>query len=228
MPSWKKVLVSGSSAEVTSITASSAVSASGTINGGSIVSAAGVTAATNILSTAGNITAQSGYVQAGSPSPAGPGTPGTIQGQIGYFNTLTVSGNGGIGGNLSVTGDLSVAGTASFTNSTSLLIADKFVLLASGSTSLTDSGIIIQNTAGGVGTAFYLEAGTAGSTGTYGRFAITGSLAADATTATVDEFFVTVKTNTGAPVAVPTFGGSTSGYGNIYVNSTNGDIFIYS
>jgi hypothetical protein len=206
----------------------SAVSSSGTINGGSIVSAAGVTAATNILSTAGNITAQSGYVQAGSPSPAGPGTPGTVQGQIGYFNTLTVSGNGGIGGNLSVTGDLSVAGTASFTNSTSLLIADKFALLASGSTSLTDGGIIIQNAAGGIGTAFYLEAGTAGSTGTYGRFAVTSSLAANASSANIDEFIVTAKSSTGAPAANPTYGGSTNGYGNIYVNSSNGDIFIYS
>lgn len=213
---------------VTGAITGSAVSSSGTINGGSIVSAAGVTAATNILSTAGNITAQSGYVQAGSPSPAGPGTPGTVQGQIGYFNTLTVSGNGGIGGNLSVTGDLSVAGTASFTNSTSLLIADKFALLASGSTSLTDGGIIIQNAAGGIGTAFYLEAGTAGSTGTYGRFAVTSSLAANASSANIDEFIVTVKSSTGIPSIDPTYGGSTSGYGNMYINSSNGDIFIYS
>ena len=44
-------------------------------------------------------------------------------------STLTVSGN------TIMTGDLTVAGTASFSNQTSLLIADRFILLASGSTS---------------------------------------------------------------------------------------------
>ena len=212
----------------------SAVSASGTVSGGTLTSGgtisavSTITAGTGLSTTTGNITSPAGYVRAGTPSPAGSGITGNVEGQLGWFNTLTSTGDLTVSGNATVTGNLTVAGTASFTNSTSLLIADKFALLASGSTSLTDGGIIIQNTAGGIGTAFYLEAGSAGSTGTYGRFAVTGSLAANATTATVDEFFVTVKTNTGLPLADPTFGGSTSGYGNIYVNSSNGDIFIYS
>jgi hypothetical protein len=212
----------------------SAVSASGTVSGGTITSGgtisavSTITAGTGLSTTAGNITSPAGYVRAGTPSPAGSGIAGNVEGQLGWFNTLTSTGDLTVSGNATVTGNLTVAGTASFTNSTSLLIADKFALLASGSTSLTDGGIIIQNAAGSIGTAFYLEAGSAGSTGVYGRFATTGSLAANATTATADEFFVTVKTNTGLPSAAPTFGGSTSGYGNIYVNSSNGDIFIYS
>jgi hypothetical protein len=204
----------------------SAVSASGAISGLTLSTNQGITAG-SFIQAGTNITAPSGYITAGSPA-GSPNSVGAVQGQVGFFNTLTTTGNSSVGGNLSVTGDLLVAGTASFTNSTSLLIADKFALLASGSTSLTDGGIIIQNAAGGIGTAFYLEAGTAGSTGTYGRFAVTSSLAANASSANIDEFIVTAKSSTGAPAADPTYGGSTSGYGNIYVNSSNGDIFIYS
>lgn len=128
-------------------------------------------------------------------------------------------------GNVTVAGDLNVAGTASFTNTTSVLVADKFMLLASGSTTLADGGIIIQNAAGGVGTAFYLEAT---STGTFGRFAVTGSLGAGASTATPDEYMVTVKADqASAPSAAPTFGGSTNGSGNMWT-TTGGDIYIYS
>lgn len=172
----------------------------------------------NLASAVTDETGTGALVFAGSP---------TFTGTANFAN-IGASGNLTVTGNATVTGDLTVAGTASFTNSTSLLIADKFALLASGSTSLTDGGIIIQNAAGGIGTAFYLEAGTAGSTGTYGRFAVTSSLAANASSANIDEFIVTVKSSTGVPSIDPTYGGSTSGYGNMYVNSSNGDIFIYS
>ena len=39
---------------------------------------------------------------------------------------------------------------------------------------------------------------------------------------------VTAVTNTGAPSAAPTYGGSSVGYGNIYVNSSDESIWIYS
>jgi hypothetical protein len=172
----------------------------------------------NLASAVTDETGTGALVFAGSP---------TFTGTANFAN-IGASGNLTVTGNATVTGDLTVAGTASFTNSTSLLIADKFALLASGSTSLTDGGIIIQNAAGGIGTAFYLESGTAGSTGTYGRFAVTSSLAANASSANIDEFIVTVKSSTGVPSIDPTYGGSTNGYGNMYVNSSNGDIFIYS
>jgi hypothetical protein len=172
----------------------------------------------NLASAVTDETGTGALVFAGSP---------TFTGTANFAN-IGASGNLTVTGNATVTGDLTVAGTASFTNSTSLLIADKFALLASGSTSLTDGGIIIQNAAGGIGTAFYLEAGTAGSTGTYGRFAVTSSLAANASSANIDEFIITVKSSTGVPSIDPTYGGSANGYGNMYVNSSNGDIFIYS
>lgn len=204
---------------VGSITGSS-VSASGNITGFSL------NTVSNIDSISGNITAGNGYIKAGTPAGA-PDSPGAVEGALGYFTTATI-GTLGVSGNATITGDLSVAGTASFSNTTSLLIADKFALLASGSTSLTDGGIIIQNAPGGIGTAFYLEAGSAGSTGAFGRFAITGSLFAGASTATPDEFMVTVKQASGTPSAAPTFGGSGNGYGNMYIDSSNSDIYIYA
>ena len=131
-------------------------------------------------------------------------------------------------GNLTVAGDLTVAGTASFQNQTSLVISDRFVLLASGSTSLTDGGIIIA--AGGSGndisgSAFFLEST---STSTYGRFAVAPLVHSSASTVTADEYAVTAKQASGAPSGNPTWGGSANGFGNIYVDSGTGDIYIYS
>ena len=128
-------------------------------------------------------------------------------------------------GNLTVTGDLTVAGTASFTNVDNLTIKDKFILINSGSTALADSGWVTQYNAAGSGSAFYLEAG---STGTYGRFAVVYDVIGTSTALTVDEFVVSAKTSAVAPTAAPTWGGSSNGYGNIHVDSVTGNIFIYS
>jgi hypothetical protein len=192
------------------------------ISGSGAVSGLTLSSATTVIAGS-NISAASGYIKAGSPVGA-PDTPGAVEGLLGYFTSATV-GTLGVSGNATITGDLTVAGTASFNNTTSLLIADKFVLLASGSTSLTDGGIIIQNAAGGIGTAFFVEAS---STGAYGRFAVTGSLFAGANSATADEFMVTAKQAAGLPSAAPTYGDTGNGYGNMYINSTTSDIFIYA
>jgi len=129
-----------------------------------------------------------------------------------------------------MTGDLTVAGTASFSNQTSLLIADRFILLASGSTSLTDAGIIAS--AGGLsGSAWYLEAGSAGSTGPYGRWATSFNLHASASVAVVDEYAVTAKLSAAsAPsdAVPPTWGSGSNGGGNIWVKQDTGDIYIWA
>jgi hypothetical protein len=206
---------------VTGAITGSTISSSGTLSGLTISSGNTITAGTNIF-------APTGYIQAGTLSPPGPNTIGTIQGQIGFFNTLSTTGNLTVTGDTALTGNLTVAGTASFQNTTSLLVADKFVLLASGSTSLTDGGIIVAYNAAGSGSAIFLEAGTAGSTGTYGRFAVAYDVASGVSTQAADEFVVTAKTAASPPPGTPTWGGATNGYGNIHVNSANGDIFIYS
>jgi len=135
------------------------------------------------------------------------------------LTTLTVSGDA------TITGNLSVAGTASFTNVDNLNIKDKFILINSGSGVLADSGWVTQYNAAGSGSAFYLEAS---STGTYGRFAMAYDAIGTSTSLTPDEFVVSAKITGSAPPANPTWGGSTNGSGNIHVNSSTGDIFIYA
>jgi hypothetical protein len=201
----------------------SAVSASGTVQG-LVVSAAQSITAGSFIQAGTNITAPSGYISAGSPAGA-PNSIGAVQGQVGFFNTLAVTGGGSIGGNLTVTGDLTVAGTASFTNVDNLTVKDKFILINSGSTTLADSGWITQYNAAGSGSAFYLEAG---STGTYGRFAMAYDVIGTSTAVSADEYVVSAKSAAGAPAAAPTWGGSGNGFGNVYVNSSNGDIYMYS
>jgi hypothetical protein len=201
----------------------SAVSASGTVQG-LVVSAAQSITAGSFIQAGTNITAPSGYISAGSPAGA-PNSVGAVQGQLGFFNALTVTGAGSIGGNLTVTGDLTVAGTASFTNVDNLTVKDKFILINSGSTTLADSGWVTQYNAAGSGSAFYLEAS---STGTYGRFAMAYDVIGTSTALTADEYVVSAKSAAGAPAAAPTWGGSGNGFGNVYVNSSNGDIYMYS
>ena len=45
---------------------------------------------------------------------------------------------------------------------------------------------------------------------------------------TADEYVVSAKQAAGAPSGNPTWGGSGNGFGNIYVDSGNGDIYIYA
>jgi hypothetical protein len=150
-------------------------------------------------------------------------------GSINGESTLTYDGSTlTVGGNANITGNLTVAGTASFYNQTTLEVADKFIILASGSTSLTDGGIIIA--AGGTGqnisgSAFFLESV---STGNGGRFAIAANVHQSSSAVAADEFMVSAKISGSAPSVDPTWGGSGNGGGNIYINSSNGDIYIYS
>jgi len=213
-------------AGITSLTAtnitSSNVSASGTLTGNA------VTAVGNISTTTGNITAANGYITAGSPAGA-PNTPGSVQGQIGFFNAITSTGtatldSANITNNLTVGGDLRVNGTASFINSTNVYVKDQFILLNSGSSTLADSGIVAAYSASGVGSAFYLEA----LSGTYGRWGIAFNVSGTATTVTHDSYMVAVSQSAGAPSPTPTWGGATYGFGNMHVDSNTGDIFIYS
>jgi len=131
-----------------------------------------------------------------------------------------------VAGNATITGDLTVAGTASFTNTDNLNIRDKFILINSGSSTLADSGWITQYNAAGSGSAFYLEATSAG---TYGRFAVAYDITGTSTSVTADEFVVTAKVNQSAPTSqTPTWGGnSTNGQGNMWLTST-GDIYIWA
>ena len=150
---------------------------------------------------------------------------GTINGEANLtFNGSTLQ----VTGDAIVSGDLTVNGTTTFINTTNLYVEDQLILIASGSNTLVDSGWVAQYNAAGSGSAFYVEAGSAGSTGTYGRFAVAYDVLGVNTSIAADEYMVTAKVNqAAAPVAAPTWGGSTTGMGNMWTTTT-GDIYIYS
>ena len=150
-----------------------------------------------------------------------------VLGNAAVTGAFGVQGNTSFGNDVVVEGNLTVNGTASFVNVQELSIADKFITLASGSNSLTDAGIIFQSSTSGVGSgpALFLEAT---STGDYGRMAMATSVDVNALAATPAAYVTTTEVGTGAAPAAPTFGGTTNGSGNIYVDSLTGDIFIYA
>ena len=151
---------------------------------------------------------------------------GTINGESNLtFDGTTLS----VTGNATLTGNLTVAGTASFTNTDNLNIRDKFILINSGSATLSDSGWITQYNAAGSGSAFYLDAGTGTDHGLYGRFAVAFDTLGTATTPTVSEYVVTAKINQASNpsnAVPPTWGTGSNGSGNMWITNA-GDIFIY-
>ena len=133
---------------------------------------------------------------------------------------VTVTGNSIFNNNVTVTGDLTVNGTTTTINSTNLLISDKFALFASGSDASTDGGIIVQQGAT-TGYAFGVDASA-------DRWALQNNLGPTATTITPDSYLVTAVGAAANPSTAPVYGGSSTGYGNIHVNTSTGDIYIYS
>lgn len=129
--------------------------------------------------------------------------------------------------NLTVQGNITVNGTASFINTENVLVKDKFILIASGSSTLTDAGIIAAYAANMTGSAFYLSSA---STGTYGRWAVAYGAGESAISLTPDEFVNTTKINASNPndATPPTWGSTTNGLGNMWVNSTTSDIYIWA
>ena len=124
----------------------------------------------------------------------------------------TVSSNLTVGGNLDVNGTLTTIDTA---NS---YVADKFMIIASGSTSATDGGFIVQ---GGVTSGYALgyDSGTS-------RWVLDNNLAHNATNIVPDAYVGTVELGTthGDSQSAPTYG---SGVGSMYVDTDDGEIWIY-
>jgi hypothetical protein len=143
---------------------------------------------------------------------------GSINGEANLrFNgtTLTVTGNEVI------TGNLTVQGTASFQQTTNLEVADRFILLASGSNTTGDGGLVIQQATQNVGELFGYDSAV-------NRWAFTSSFTASQPSFTPAAFITTTEVGTIDPPAAPIYGGAGNGSGNIYVNTSTGDVFIYS
>jgi hypothetical protein len=143
---------------------------------------------------------------------------GTINGEGNLTfdgTTLTVTGNE------VVTGNLTVQGTASFQQTTNLEVADRFVLFASGSNTAGDGGIVIQQGTQNVGELYGFENAA-------NRWGFTSSFDASNSSFTPAAYITTTEFAASNPSAAPLYGGASNGYGNIHVNSSTGDIFIYS
>ena len=123
-----------------------------------------------------------------------------------------------IGQDLTVSRNLTVLGTASFQNTTNLDVADRFILLASGSNTGGDGGIVIQQGTQGIGEAFAFDLQAV-------RWGVTGSFNGSTSTITPDAFMAAVVIGTGTnPTAAPA---RYNAAGNMFIG-TDESIYIYS
>jgi hypothetical protein len=121
---------------------------------------------------------------------------------------------------LTLTGNLVVLGTASFQNTQNLLVADRFVLFASGSNTTGDGGIVVQQGTQNIGELYGYDSGTA-------RWGFTSSFNSTGNSFIPAVYAGAVETSAIAPSAAPIYGGSGAGQGTIHVDTNTGDIFIY-
>jgi|TARA_R110001592_G_scaffold309414_1_gene583659 hypothetical protein len=136
---------------------------------------------------------------------------GALGASIGSGNTLTI---GNSTSTVNIPGNFRVAGTASFTDAQSLEISDKVIILASGSTSATAGGFIVDQ-GGNSGEAFGFDNATSG-----GRWGFKSGQA-DNADLVIDLFVPTVQVASSAPSSAPSYGG-VNGTGQIAID-TNGD-----
>lgn len=123
---------------------------------------------------------------------------------------------------LTVSRNLVVQGTASFQHTEDLAIADRFILLASGSTSAGDGGIVVQQTGQDVGEVFAFDAATE-------RWAIADAFNASQNVFTPDAFMANVSTgNADSNAAINALVDDRyESKGNLFVGDDEG-IWIYS
>ena len=135
-----------------------------------------------------------------------------------YDDTATFSGG------VVVTGNLDVNGTLTTINSTNLAVSDKFIIAASGSSS-GDGGLIIETNGAGSGTAFGYDDSAK-------RWGLTkeDDTAQNATSISPRQFVVSVSGSAASPSGNPSdFGtGTADRIGMMHVNTSNGEIWIYS
>lgn len=137
---------------------------------------------------------------------------GTNAVTIGLPSDVTISQD------LTVSRNLTVLGTASFQNTTNLDVADRFILLASGSNTAGDGGIVVQQGTNGIGEAFAFSDADV-------RWGVTGSFNGSTSTIVPDAFMAAVVVGTGTdPDAAPA---RYDKAGNIFVG-TDQNIWIYS
>jgi hypothetical protein len=147
------------------------------------------------------------------------GTSNEIETSVaGQTVTIGLPNNVTIAGNLNVNNNLTVLGTASFQNTENLQVADRFILLASGSNTTGDGGLVVQQGTQDVGELFAFDSGVT-------RWAFTGSFNAGSSSFTPDAFVAAAVIGTGIdPTAIAS---RYQAGGNIFIG-TDQEIWIYS
>ena len=148
-------------------------------------------------------------------------TAAALSGDV-EMNNAGVVAVGSASGDFTVTGDLTVNGATTTISTTNTLIEDKFTTFASGSTSDTDGGIIVQGAASsGYGLGY--DSGT-------DRWGLDADLSISATNLVPDAYVgvIQVGTTAGDSLAAPIYGGSSYGHGTIYTKTNDSTIWIYA
>jgi len=217
-------IVSGSSAiQLTGANSS----LTGSFTGSFVGNGSGLTGLATTLTISGSSGAGGGTVALGSQTLNIIGTANQIATSA-SAQTVTISlpANVTIPNNLTVNGDLIVEGNTTTVNTTNLLVEDKFILLASGSTSGTDGGIVVQSAGAGTGFAFGYDTSD-------DRWVYQDALAGTATTfGTITAYANTTQYGVAGDkpsnATGPAYGAASAGYGNTWVSTDTGEIWIYS
>jgi hypothetical protein len=129
-----------------------------------------------------------------------------------------------INDNLTVTGDLDVNGTLTTIDTTNLRVADRFIQVASGSTT-GDGGMVVTTAANGSGSALFWDDSAT-------RWGLTGADETGDSQISADprQFVVSVSGSAVDASSNPSdFGGAAANrIGMMHVNTATGDIFIFS
>lgn len=150
------------------------------------------------------------------------GTNLAVEGTDSLRLATTITGDTTFSNSVVIAQNLTVQGTASFQNTTNLEVADRFILLASGSNAGGDGGIVIQQGIQNNGQLFGYE-------NSMNRWGFTSSFNASNPSFTAVAMVTTTETGTVVPTIAPIYGGvGVNGVGNIYVKTDTSDIFIYA
>jgi len=136
---------------------------------------------------------------------------------------VDITGVATVSSDLTVGGNLDVNGTVTTINTANLAVNDQFIQLASGSTSETDGGIIVTKQADQAGYALGYDGGT-------DQWSFQNDLSPTATGIVPDAYVGVIERGTGAgdSQGVPTYGGASNGAGTIYIDTDDGEIWIYA
>lgn len=202
MAQWKKLLVSGS-------------------NISQLNNDAGYIASGSSISQLNN---DAGYV-AGLPT-------GLVSSSAQLSDVVKTSGTQTIGGdktfsdNVTISGDLTINGTTTTISTTNLTVEDKYIALATGTTSGGSNGgiIIVSGSVTGTEVGYGLAFSS-----NIQRWGFSRGTPVTTAGATISSWTVgtTFSPTSGAPGTAPTFGGTNNGIGNLHVDTATGDVYIY-